>query len=165
MWSWGHPLWWRVKEGEIRSQWSDTPASWALAGEGSRTADGGHRGQSLGESSSGGGLSACRQPGTIDQRHQLDRRAHRNDLVLGADAHRARGTPLLRVGKSDHRRSRDGRGGSLRDHRHIEAVPVHRFDLGIHDGDAATVAVQQTAQGRGKQPRSHRDEHFERWLR
>jgi hypothetical protein len=29
----------------------------------------------------------------------------------------------------------------------------------------ATVAVQQSAQGRGEQPRSHRDEHFERWLR
>lgn len=162
MWSWGHPLWWRVKEGEIRSQFSDTPASWALAGEGCRVTD---RGQGLGESSSGGCLSARRQPGTIDQRHQLDRRSHRNDLVLGADAHRAGGTPLFRVGEPDHRRPRDGRSRSLRDHRHIEAVPVHRFDLGIHDGDVTTVAVQQSAQGRGEQPRSHRDEHFERWLR
>lgn len=164
MCSWGHPPWQRVTKGEHQSQWSDSPADWASDGEERRMGDWGHRRSSLANARSGAGHSARRHPCPIDEGHQLHGRGHRDDLVLGADPDRARRPSVLWVGEPDHRRTRNRRGGALGDHRHVVSVPVGRFRSGVDDGDVTSVTIEQPAQRRRKQPRSHRDEHLERWL-
>lgn len=156
----GHSPVWRVEKGETRLPWCDAPVVWALAGEsvGPR-----NRG-SLGEAWSGFGSAASLQPGTIDELNEIHGRGHRDDLVLGPDAHRARWTALFRVGQPDDSNAMCGRGRALRDHCHVEVVRRHcRF--GIDNRDPSSVAVEQSTKGRRKQSRSHRDEHLERRLR
>ncbi len=165
MCSWGHPSWWRVASGENQSASFDPPADWASAGKTGRRADGGNRRHCLGGSQSGSCFSAGRQTGTIHQSNEVNGRGHRDDLVGRSDAHRARRAAMFGIGETDHRSAGDHGRRALGDHRHVIAIPVHRFDLRIHDRDATTVAIQQPTKGRGKQPWSHRDKHLEWGLR
>lgn len=165
MCSWGHLPWWKVHSGENQSASSDAPAAWASAGKRGRRTDRGHRRHCLGESQSGSWFTARRQTRPIDQRNEIDRRGNRHDLMGLTDSHGARRTALLGIGKTDYRSPGHRRGRALRDHRNVVTVAVHDLDLRVDDRNVAAVAIQQPTEGRCKQPRSHRDKHFEGRLR
>lgn len=165
MCSWGHPPWLRVTKGENQSQWSDFPAVWASRGKARRTGDWGHRRSSLGRTRSGACYSARLHPGTVHEGDQIDRRRDRDDLVLGTDPNRARRSAVFGIGQPDHRCTRQARRWSLRDHGHVESLPIGPFGARVDNRDVTTVAIQQPAEGRREQPRPHCDEHLEGWLR
>lgn len=157
----GHPLWWRVQYGEYPLWWSASPAAWALAGESGRATE---REDCQGETPSGDCFTACRQPRPIDQRGELPRRTDRHNLVFRPDPHRARRATVFDVRQSDYRSTRNGGRRSVGDHRDVVTVHHDAVRLGIDDRHAPSVAVQQSAEGRSKESRAHRDEYLERWL-
>lgn len=161
---WGHPPWWRVENGEDRSSWVHDPTSLEASERnmGRRT----DRFVGFGAAfRSASPLVAYRRSSAVDDRNQIARRHDPHDLILGCDSQRARWTVLLRVRQRDHRSSRGGVCRSVGDHRHVVAGFVGSVVVGIDHRDVPRRRVQQTAEDRGEQPRSHRDKHLERWLR
>lgn len=157
----GHPLWWRVQNGEYPLRWSVSLTRWAVAGETGRPTGGE---DCQGEAPSGNRVVACRHPGAIDQCGKLLGRSDRHDLMLRPDPDRARRATVFDVRQTNHRSPGDGSRRSVRDHRNVVAVGHDGVGLGIDDGDASSVAVEQTTESRRKQPRPYRDENLERRL-
>lgn len=160
----GHPLAWRVRNGDDRAFHLHSPTrSGGLARTAGRGADRSTRPRA--EVSLAPSLLSRRSTGTVDELDQLGRRRHPHDLMVGADPHRSRRAILLGVRQPDHGSSPGGRLRSVGDHRHVIAVVLLSVIVWIDHGDVSPCRVEQPAEDGRKQPRSHRDEHLEWWLR
>ena len=155
----GHSPYWGVETGENRLPWSDSRV-WAPVGGGATDGPS----PRFVTHHSDGRTSSRRHACPIDERNQLDGGADRHDLMLGTDADRARRAALFGIGQADHSNPRDGRRRPIGDHGHVVAVPGHALALRVDDRDPSSIAIQQPAESRSKQPWSHRDEHLEWWL-
>lgn len=154
----GHPLWWRVQDGEDPPRWSASPTHWALAGGTGRPTG---RGNCRGEPFSGDRFTAHGHPDPIDHRSEILGRRDGHDLVLAADPHRTRRASLLDVGEPNHRRAVERGVRTVRDDGDVVAIGKRCGRLRIDHGDLPSVAIQQPTERRCEESRPHRDQYMQ----